>query len=156
MLLVIHILTRQTMSELSFIKIWFSFCFLICEGEHSDAEGVMGTFGGWVIKYWRTIIQCVLTNRRSRLHCLFPLFLKIPLTPHSNVSPADRDSGRLTPLALGCWVKAKWLQFKEVKRAFIHSPFTPHFLGANHTAGFVDKEIKDKGSCRWRAPHIHW
>lgn len=53
-------------------------------------------------------------------------------------------------------MKAKWLQFKEVKRVFIHSLFTPHFLGANHTAGFVDKEIKDKGSCWWRAPHVHW
>lgn len=48
---------------LSFIKTWFSFCFVIREGEHCDAEGVMGTFGGWVIKHWRTIRQCVLTNR---------------------------------------------------------------------------------------------
>lgn len=68
-LLRIKVPTRQS-AGLSFIKIWFRFCFLICVGESSDAEGVMGTFGGWVIRYWRTIIQCVLTSRSSRLHCL--------------------------------------------------------------------------------------
>lgn len=96
----------------------------------------------------------------------FQASLSLPTLPENSIdSPSpilvlpDHNPGKATsrtPWVLGCWAKAKWLLFKEVKKAFFHSLFTHHFLNASHAAGFVDTEIKDKRSCPWRAPDVQW